>query len=85
MSRTRKLEFPKYKGKKKGSDLKFCSCRYCKFGLHHGGWGMFVAKYRRHAVRHAVKIILRKHMWDIDEHNIEEEIAKVKVGVTYTD
>ena len=79
-------EYPKYewayrkRGKKKGSDLKFCSCGMCKFGLHHGGYGMFVALDKRRGVRHRIKQILKYGYPDV-----EEEILKVNVGVTYTD
>jgi hypothetical protein len=79
-------EYPKYawayhrRGKKKGSDLKFCSCGMCKFGLHHGKWGNFVAKAKRRAVRHHIKQITKYGYPDV-----EEEVLKVHVGVTYTD
>jgi hypothetical protein len=67
MSRT--IKRPVRKGKRLGSDLKFCSCWYCKYGRNHFG-NPYLIKTLRRTYRHRVKIALRCGRYEEVENSI---------------
>ena len=58
--------------KRHSSDLKFCSCRMCRSGLHtkHGG---FTAQYARRCYRRRTKVALRNGNYDLvsNRHSVD--------------
>jgi hypothetical protein len=56
-------------------NLKFCSCRHCRYGMHHSRWGEFIVKYTARKWRHKTRQMLKQGILEIPE----------KVSVPYTD
>jgi|WetSurMetagenome_2_1015567.scaffolds.fasta_scaffold00049_50 hypothetical protein len=52
--------------RKHSSDLRFCGCNMCTWGLHHGSFGDTMTKVARRRFRHRVKQLLRRYHDDME-------------------